>query len=295
MQNHPFKAYNCLILFVILFSTNGCQKVDLNQINNLNGNKIDVIGHGGAGFESAQNALPHDSFSSLVKAVEAYGVDGVEVDVQLSADGVLFMYHNNFLDVRTDCFGCIFLKESEALKNCRFRSSLRSNLFLNEKLSTLESVLERFAQRPMKPKVIFDVKLVPSECGDLDYDHYQQRFVDEIARLIIKYDAIDWCFVESDRFDFLMSLKEKLPNVKLSFIPNYHTEEEIVEAANNGIYMISTRNDLTSKSLVQLSHENGVLVAIYGVKIRSGAIEAINKSPDFIYTDNIILLQEMLR
>ncbi len=289
------RLYNGLIVLAILFLWNACQKVDLNEINNLNGNRITLIGHGGIGFESPQNALPHDSFSSLTKAVEAFGTEGVEVDIQLSADGTLFMYHDDVLETGTDCFGCVFYKESEELLNCRFRSSFRSNLFLNEKLDKLESVLQVFALRPIKPKVIFDIKFALEACGDFDYDTYEERFVAEIARLITKYDALDWCYVEAGKFDFLMALQEKLPAIKLSFITGSYEEEEIIEVANNGIYMISSTNNAISKEFVQFIHEQGLRVAIYGVKIRSAAVEAINKSPDYIYADNIILLQEMLR
>ena len=188
-----------------------------------------------------------------------------------------------------------FFQDSETLKNCRYRSSPQSNLFLNEKLDQLETLLQNFSERATKPIVIFDVKLSLRECGDFDYDDYQERFISEIARLITKYDALDWCYVEGVNFDFLMALQTKLPGVKLSYIPNTHKEEEIAEAANRGVYMISLANTLISGEMVQFAHEKGLRVAIYGVKIRSSAITAINKSPDYIYTDNIVLLQEMLR
>ncbi len=295
MDNYLFKTYNGLIVFVILFSLNGCQKTDLDEINNLNGNKITIIGHGGLGFESAQNALPHDSFSSLTKAVEAYGVEWVEADIQLSADDVFFTFHSPFLETETDCFGCIFFKESEALKNCRYRSSLQSSRFLDEKLGTLESLLQRFSERPIKPTVVLDIKLAIPECGDFDFNNHQQRFMDEMVRLITKYDASDWCVVDAAELDFLAALKEKLPSIKLSLKTGYFSEDEAIYAVSKGVYMISCDNDLTTKEYVQMCHENGLRVAIYGVKERNGAIEAINKSPDYIFTDNIILLQQMLR
>jgi glycerophosphoryl diester phosphodiesterase len=295
MENYFIKTYNFLVLLTIIFLVSGCEKVDLNEINNLNGNKITLIGHGGSGFESPQNPLPHDSYSSLIKAVEAYGLEMVEADVQMSADGAIFMYHDNTLESKTDCFGCLFFKDSEVLKNCRYRSSLRSNLFLNEKLNEVETVLAKFAERAVKPIVIFDIKLALPECGDFDYNNYRQRFVDEIVRLVTLYDATDWCIVESDRFDFLLTLKDQLPEIKLSFIASTRTDEMIINVVNNGIYMISSHKDLITGAFIQSIHDNGLRVALYGVKTRSGAVEAINKSPDFIYTDNIILLLEILR
>jgi len=290
-----FRAYNLLVTFVILFVAYGCQKVDLDAIDNLSSNKIAVIGHGGIGFESTQNPLPHDSYSSIMKAVEAFGVDGVEMDIQMSADGVIFMYHDNTLETMTDCAGCILYTNSEVLKNCRYRASVRSNLFLNEKLSPVEIIFERFSKLQVKPTMILDIKEALPNCGDFDFDNYVAQFTDEIIRLIVKYDALDWCIVESEKLKFMTALKEKLPTLKLSFIPNYHTEEEIIDSAERGFYMISSRNDLISKEFSKFIHDNGLRVAIYSVKTKDGSIEAVKKSPDFIYTDNIGLLQEILR
>lgn len=295
MENNYSKTYNLLLIFAILFLITGCQKVDLSEINNLNGNKITLIGHGGIGFSSPQNALPHNSFSSLTKAVEAYGLEGVEVDVQMSSDSVIFMYHDKVLETSTDCFGCVFFKESESLINCRYRSGFRNNLFINENLRSIESVLKRFSERPTKPLVIMDVKLALEECGNFDNAVHRQQFLEAIASLIDNYNAQEWCFVESDDLDFLMDLKEILPEVKLSLIPILYSEEEVIEAAGKGVYMISGSNDVMTKAYAQFIHDNGMRLAIYSVKIRKAAIEAINNSPDYIYTDNIILLQEMLR
>ena len=294
MEDRFSNIYNLMIAIAIFILLNSCEKVDLDAISNLNGNRITLIGHGGMGFTSAENNLPHNSFGSVTKAVEAYGVEGVEVDIQLSSDGVIFMYHDDQLESESNCSGCIVMKSSDELVNCRFRSGYRSNLFSNEKLSPLERILERFAERAVKPLVILDIKLAQRDCGDFDYDLYLRQFADEIARLIIKYDALDWCIVEA-RMDFLMKVKEKIPAVKLSLIPEVHAEATIIAAEDEGIFMISCNNNLISKDFVQFVHERGMRVAIYSVKIRSAAVKAINKSPDFIYTDNVVLLQEMLR
>ena len=294
MFKRKCRKYNFLV-FATIFLVSGCQKVDLNEINNLNGNQISIIGHGGIGFESLQNPLPHNSYSSVVKAVEAYGVEGVEVDIQLSSDGVLFMYHDNTLESLTDCAGCVLFNASEVLKNCRYRSSIRSNLFLNETLSPIEDIFKKFVEWPVQPILILDIKEAMPTCGAFVFEDYVQKIVDEIARLIIKYNALDWIIVEAEKMVFLRALQEKLPTIRLSFIPNYHLEEEVVDAAENGIYLISCRNDLITKEFSNFIHANGLRVAIYSVRTREGTIRAINKSPDFIYTDNIILLQEILK
>lgn len=43
-----------------------------------------------------------------------------------------------------------------------------------------------------------------------------------------------------------------------------------------------------------MAHESGLWVALQGVKYQAGAIETIEKHPEIIQTDNILLVQQIL-
>ncbi|MFN5910189.1 MAG: glycerophosphodiester phosphodiesterase, partial [Bacteroidota bacterium] len=94
-----------LFILLLLFS---CRKKDAFE-------NIAVIGHGGMGLEM-QNSIYHDnSAEALELALSIDGCNGVELDVQLSADGKLWLYHDPELSSETNGSGCVNSKSSAEL------------------------------------------------------------------------------------------------------------------------------------------------------------------------------------
>ena len=85
------------ILLIFLFPS--CQKETFN-INNLNGDIL-VMGHGGMGVS---HAYPMNTFESIMHCINL-GVDGTEIDVQMTKDGVLVAYHDKELSNKTNKCG----------------------------------------------------------------------------------------------------------------------------------------------------------------------------------------------
>lgn len=92
---------------VIILGCVTCTKVDSDNIVNLNNGQIDVIGHGGTGFQSLINPLPTNSFMSIKNAVDGLNADGVEIDLQVSKDGIPILFHDAPLEKATNCTGCL--------------------------------------------------------------------------------------------------------------------------------------------------------------------------------------------
>jgi glycerophosphoryl diester phosphodiesterase len=274
-----------------LFS--GCQKAVVQQVTNLNGNRIEVVGHGGIGFQSLSNQLPHNSFTSIMKVIEAYQADGVEIDIQLSSDGLLFMYASERLETMTDGSGFLPDLPSEELLQMRYRNDFLINTFSEEFLCPLDSVLDIFSQRNNPPKVFLDIKTLGRSFGDLSYKEYNERMTDAISEVIDRYDAETWIYVESADAEFLLELKTRHDRLQLFFDAGTFPED-IHKAAQHGFYGIICSNDDVEAEDVALAHSHGVKVSIYGVKSRSGHLGTIAKNPDYIQTDNVSLLQQIL-
>ncbi len=64
------------------------------------------IGHRGAGVSGPDNPFPENSLPSFREAI-AQGADGIELDVELTADGELVVMHDDTLDRTTTCTGCV--------------------------------------------------------------------------------------------------------------------------------------------------------------------------------------------
>ena len=77
------------LLSILLFS---CQVEDF-ELNNLNGNRIDALGHGGMGIS---NLYPSNSAESILNCLYL-GATGTEIDIQMTSDGVLVLFHDEEL------------------------------------------------------------------------------------------------------------------------------------------------------------------------------------------------------
>jgi glycerophosphoryl diester phosphodiesterase len=87
-------------IFFLVFVLFGCTKSE--QVKN-----ILVFGHAGMGL-SMINSIYHDNSKEAVSlALNLPTSNGVEVDVRLSADGTLWLYHDEWLEAETNGKGCV--------------------------------------------------------------------------------------------------------------------------------------------------------------------------------------------
>ncbi len=186
-------------LFLIFFV--GCIQQDGFEITNLNGNQINVIGHGGSGFQSFDNPYPANSFTSISRAIDGMNADGVEVDVQLSGDSVVVLYHDQRLESSTDGDGFVFERNIDYLQSCRYRNDFTVNITMNEKIISLNKILEYFHEYNPKPDIYLDIKLYNSN------RNYSDNFVRNLVQLINFFDAQPWVKIQSVSLDFLISAK----------------------------------------------------------------------------------------
>ncbi len=282
-----------IVLFMILGGLFACQKADLSAIDNLRENEIGIVGHGGMGFSSAQVNLPSNSLEGIIKAVEGYAVDGVEVDVQLSEDGKLFLYHDSRLQSLTDCIGCLYQKESDELDACKYVSGFNTQHFNTQNLVRLDVIVERFSARTSKPMIFLDLK-TSLDCSEtFDNSVYEQEYIAALKELFLTYDCKDWVIVESPNLGLLIEIQNEIPDVLISYFTSLN-EAEIETASLQNFFGLSANFDEATAKDIRLAHDQGLFITLGILKIRRDAIDMINKSPDFIYTDNIPLLQTIL-
>lgn len=76
------------------------------------------IGHRGTGVTRRGHPYPENSLISVGAAIAA-GAEGIELDVELTADGALLVMHDDKLDRTTTCMGCVSDWMLEAAQECR--------------------------------------------------------------------------------------------------------------------------------------------------------------------------------
>ena len=110
---------------------------------------VQIFGHAGMGMDIGMSAFHDNSLEAIELALSLPSVNGVEVDVRMSADGTLWLYHENTLEAHTDGEGCIFETTDQALEKVRYKS------LHHEKLARLDQIWPYV--RPQH-KVILDLK-----------------------------------------------------------------------------------------------------------------------------------------
>jgi len=158
-----------------------------------------LVAHRGFG-----NYAPDNSITSVKIAIEA-GMDGVDLDAQMTKDGHLVIFHDPKVDRLTNGTG--YLKDYTLDKLRTLDMGVKfSPKFVGDRIATFEEVLKMVDG---KIKVIVELKT--SSVGSDGSE--------EIAiNLIQKYKAHNWVYLSSFNPFVLRRLKKIDPTIKTMFI-----------------------------------------------------------------------------
>lgn len=97
---------------------------------------IEILGHAATGLENISSPFHDNTKEGVEYALSMEGCDGIEIDVQLSADGELWLYHNSKLELETNSMGCISNLSYQVLKNTHYTSIGKEKLVRLRDLDT---------------------------------------------------------------------------------------------------------------------------------------------------------------
>jgi len=263
------------ILILLLVLSVSCSKDDSSKYS-----ATKIIGHGGSGFTSSTNPYPANSFLSVQKALESYGIDGVDVDIQLDQDNVIWLYHDDLLEVNTNCTDCLRNQPTEYVENCKYKQLVGNEIGEREFLLKLETLFERYHHLQNKPILFLDVKL--NDCQDED------ALAVALVELIKKYWAFEWTQVNCASEGFLLKLKN-LTDPIIVLLQTIDIEDGIKRCEVNFFYGLTSHTDNISKEQVDKCHQSNLSITIYGVGSKNDIRDALDKKPDQLITDNIEL------
>ena len=273
------RFYRILLCILIIFCTiNSCKK-DVPIVDNLlNGNVI-ILGHRGMGelFK-----YPGNTWESISPAIEI-GVDGCEMDIQMTKDSVLVLYHDTYLEDKTNCDSTIYSHCWSEISGCTYFSSM-DNIYLisvDNLFSRLPDVQSKYFS--------FDVKVAD---GVPDQDGYFRTFSRAIQTICEKYNMTDHVFVEGQKY-LLMAFRDAGLQNKLfinSGVDIYTSSQQAVEV---GAYGVACSAKSVTKEDVKASHDKGLYVMMWGMQTNAENKEAIAKNPDIVQTDKPIEMLKM--
>ena len=239
---------------------------------------IEVYGHGGAGFESYTNTLPANSYQSIEKAIEILNADGIEVDLQIDSNGNTWLYHDQFLDSKTNGIGCFGEKSTSYINACSYK--------LGGRLYSLQELINYFSTMTPKPKISLQVQFF-NRCIDFN------QLILSITKIMEINDAYDWIQIESDSPEILSILKGSSSRFKL-FLNATNVNIGISECSANGFNGVIMDNDVVSKEDVQRVQFTGLKIGLYGIDNQGSINSALKKRPNQIQVDNIELTHRIM-
>ena len=186
-----FRVYSgywfyCLLLVNLFLSA--CSSENMEKIRLIHQKrKIALVAHRGAAA-----AAPENTMAAINKALES-PADFIEIDVHQTLDSQLVLMHDATLERTTDGEGEIAAVSLAQIKELDAGSWFKPE-FKNERVPTLEEVLQLVKGRK---KLLIELKK-----GDEFYPEMENR----VITLIKKYQAREWCVLQSFHDEILQKV-----------------------------------------------------------------------------------------
>lgn len=240
------------------------------------------FGHRGSGTNIYQGCLVENTLPSIAFAFSK--LDGCEVDIQMSKDGTIWVYHDDIIGYYCDTLltlnQCIpqssdaFIRE---VKQCH--DSIRTRIFTLQEVFELLSLPEYSSKFiSLDVKGYFDSICFPYRNAPTEYFH---EIGEELLRLSFLYGVEEQLIVETSYLDFLTYIKERNKNIKCHLL-GY---EDFLAVADKAIannldgVSFSLYDSSFDKSHVDQAKEMGLKVQVWPIKNKEMLKKAIEFKP----------------
>ncbi len=231
---------------------------------------VEVSAHRGASMFAPENTM-----AAFILAAEQ-GADWIELDVQESKDGRIFVMHDESFKRTTGLDA-----RSWQLPYYRIRmldaGSFFNESFAGERIPQLSQVIE-FAK---EKEIRLNIELKPNG--------HEKDLVGSVLRIVEENEFTDSCVITSQKYDILRQVKKHNPNIETVYVMGLaYGAINRLKAAD----AFSIRSTSITRSLVTDLHNRGLEVYAWTVDSRENMNRMINLGVDNIITNNVPLAIE---
>lgn len=213
---------------------------------------------------------PENTIYAFEEAV-GIGADYIELDVQLTADGQLVVFHDNTIDRTTDGKGELSKYTYEELQEFSAGSWFsKDGLFDDAKIVLFSDVLECVGN-----DILLNIEI--KNHGDI------VRTAEKTVEVIEEYGIERSCYVTSFSYKALKTVKKLNPKIKTGLIANIATSTSFSQLKY--IDAVSLNYIFINQSVVNMAHQNGKRVFVWTVDNRSDIQHMIAMGVDNIITN----------
>jgi len=231
--------------------------------------QVTLVAHACSGLLSTTTPYHDNSKEAFSYALALQGIDAIEVDVQQSADGTLWLFHDPELSIETNGSGCI------AGLSDAYIGSLHYATQEKEKLIRLQDLPDNLNGK----KLILDLR-------------HSNACQNETLKDTVVFTALQQLVSEKQWTDLVLILGTPSWTELFSTLGyeiyvnaydlNYYANLNVPQAAGPCI-----RSASITKEEVDKIHQDGKKVIIFDVRSPKGIRKALKKSPDFLMVDDL--------
>lgn len=226
-----------------------------------------IIGHRGA-----RNEAPENTVEGFVHALEN-GCEHFELDIQLSSDKELIVYHDKTLkrtsgiDQKISRLPSSFLTKTDSRLNT---PGWLSTCYISNLNTVLNAVPETKSWQ-------FEVKT--------DRRDSLIIVIDKLSQFIKNHDLFEKCHVTSTNKWFLKNLKNKHPKIETGFVCEYLYQRPVQSCIDIGASLLVLNEKLASKKIVTASKLANIEVSCWTVNEISRIDQLVSLGIESIITD----------
>lgn len=269
----------------------------------LTGRQVLVIGHAGSGFFTPINPfnpLPPSSLRGIEQALDQ-GVDGVEIDVQLSQDSVPMLYHDPRFDTMTDGHGCVSEMAAAAITALHYRGGWPYDWFQREQPIRLDTLLVRLQARERRtgryPVLHLDLHEA-NVCVPVDQAYARSPVLARaLGRVLSRYQVpVRQLLILTDQPQTLPLLGAAVPGaplaVEISKAENF--EGGLQAASQRGAQAVVVHKDVITPARAAAAQAAGFEVVVFGGRSSGSIRRILSCHPDAMEVDNVPELLALL-
>ncbi len=272
------------IYFTLLILLLSCNKIEYFANNEFPMPNTQILGHMGSGSGNSQ--YEPDTFEGAKFGLSQ--LNGIELDLQISKSGTLWLGHNSDLpkcgEYNSGCFSAYTDAEIMKLDSC---------LGNEITYSKLEEVFVFMAENYPEKHISLDVKAwFPCAVARLNTVVQMNKIADEIVRLATKYKLENKVLVESATQSFLNRVRSKSAEIECYYLAFDEIDKAMALAANKGYSGISYKFKLAENltpELFELYRKKGLKLQLWTVNSAEAIQQALLLKPDYLQTDSMNL------
>ena len=254
--------YRFLFLFAICILS-ACKKEKTLSV-------VQVIGHAATGLKVPATFYHDNSLEAIHKAMETEGCDGIEIDLQLSASGTLWLFHDAEMSVETNQAGCIQSKTDEELAQIHY-STIRKEKLIRFRDLPFHKLIGKTLMLDLRHYNACEENIISSELMMEQLLMHPEIQTGQIqVYLLTNYEPWLAAFAASP-FQLIYSTET--------------WEEGVQVMAVNDIAGLMIKNSKIDKDQVRELKAMGKKIIIFEVRSPKSIRKALKKQPDYLVTD----------